>query len=278
MKNLFFITITFFSTLLFSYIDSDFDGVPDADDRCPNTPFTELVDINGCSVKSLVPLHHFDMIVGVSYSDSDYQTLNRTDTLSSTLQVDYYYKNFSFEASTSYFSTHGDDYSDTGFNDSFLGASYQLSLTDSLLLRAGVGVSLPNYETSLNNNKTDYLGSLNLSYSANKINIFAGLSYTLINDTDTVIVYEDNTTQDVNYQDTIALSAGLGYYVSDKVYVSSAYNFSNSIYKDVEDLKSLSFYGYYEISKKYFSTLSYAYGISDSASKNYLSIRFGYLF
>ena len=278
MKKLFLIPLSLFSTLLFSYVDSDFDGVSDAEDRCPNTPFTELVDINGCSVKSLVSEHNFDMLVGLSYSDSDYQTLNTTDTLSSTLQVDYYYKNFSLQMSTSYFSTSGDDYSDTGFNDSFIGTSYQISLGDSLFLRVGAAILLPTYQTSLNNNKTDYLASVNVSYTLNKINVFGGLSYTLINDSDTIIVYDENTTEAVNYQDTLAMSTGLGYYVNSKLYMSGAYNFSNSIYKGVEDIETLSLYGYYDIDEHYFSTISYAYGISDSASKNYISIRLGYLF
>ena len=100
------------ASLLLAYEDSDLDGVIDADDRCPNTPFSELVDINGCSTSSLLEVYSFDLIVGVSYAASDYQTLNATDTLSTTLQLDYYYEDFSLLVSGAYFLTEGDAYSD----------------------------------------------------------------------------------------------------------------------------------------------------------------------
>ncbi|NOZ89733.1 MAG: hypothetical protein GXO60_00445, partial [Epsilonproteobacteria bacterium] len=40
--------------LLFAYIDSDLDGVSDEHDLCPNTPITDIVDINGCTIEKLV--------------------------------------------------------------------------------------------------------------------------------------------------------------------------------------------------------------------------------
>ena len=40
---------------------------------------------------------HFDIIVGTNYSASDYLTLNATDTLSGSVQVDYYYNFFPYK-------------------------------------------------------------------------------------------------------------------------------------------------------------------------------------
>jgi hypothetical protein len=37
--------------VLFAYVDSDMDGVEDKDDLCPNTLMTDLVDLNGCTIK-----------------------------------------------------------------------------------------------------------------------------------------------------------------------------------------------------------------------------------
>ena len=158
--------------------------------------------------------------------------------------------------------------------DSFLGASYQFQPTKSLTFRVGAGAILPTYNTSLNNNNTDYSGSLNLSYSISNVNLFAGYTYTMINDDDTVI--DANTT--ANYQDTGAYSVGLGFYPTSKLYISGAYNNSNSVYKGIEDIQTASVYGYYGINEHWFSTCSYAYGLSDSASKNYVSLRLGYFF
>jgi hypothetical protein len=277
MKIICSLTLLLFTTLLLAYEDSDLDGVENTLDRCPNTPFSELVDINGCSVKSLISSHKFDLIVGASYSDSDYQTLNQTDTLSTSLQLDYYYKNFSLQLATSYFSTSGDEYSDSGFNDTFISTFYNFSPQESLLLRVGFGLVLPTYEAAFQNNNLDYSAQLSLSYQLQSVNLFASYLYTIIND-DEFSYLDNNNTKSVSYQNTAAASLGLGYYLNDSFYLSTAYNTSNSIYRDIEDIDTLSLYGYYSISKEYFTTLSYAYGLSDSASKHYLSLRLGYLF
>ena len=278
MKQLLLLLTIFFSANLLAFTDSDFDGVEDSLDRCPNTPFTDLVDISGCVKKSLVSPHHYDIIVGASYSDSDYQTLNLTDTISGSFQVDYYYKNFSLQASTSYFSTSGDSFSDTGFYDSFVGAAYQFRPLEELSLRVSGGALLPTYQTTLNNNNTDYTASLNISYSISDVSLFAGYSYTMINDDNVVISDINGSTTDVIYQNTNAYNAGLGYYFTNKLYMSASYNASNSIYDGVEDIKTASFYGYYNIDENWFTTFSYARGISDTASQNYASLRLGYFF
>jgi len=269
MKQLLLLPTIFFAINLLAFTDSDFDGVEDSLDRCPNTPFTDLVDVSGCVKKSLVSLHHYDIIVGASYSDSDSQTLNLTDTISGSFQVDYYYKNFSLQASTSYFNTSSEGFSDTGFYDSFVGVAYQFKPIEELSLRVSGGALLPTYETTLNNNNTDYTVSLNLSYSISDVSLFTGYSYMFMN---------DDTTIDVVYQNTNAYNLGIGYYFTNKLYMSASYNASNSIYDGVEDIETASFYGYYSINENWFSTFSYAKGISDTASQNYASLRLGYFF
>ena len=268
-KTLLFIVSVLMTINLYAYTDNDMDGVDDAIDKCPNTPLTDLADINGCSKKSLVSPHHYDIIVGLNYSDADSRSLNATDTLATSLQVDYYYKQFSIQASTSYFTTEGSGYSDSGLYDSFLGASYRLNYINNLSISLSAGAILPTYDTDLNNNNTDYTTSVNLSYMLKNFNIFGGYAFTLINDDDI---------SDITYQNTNALNGGLGYYVSDKLYMSGSYSVSDSIYEGVEDIETASVYGYYSIDKDKFATLSYSRGLSDSASKNYVSIRLGFLF
>lgn len=41
------------SLTLLAYSDYDMDGVEDNIDKCPNTSFNELVDIEGCTIKVL---------------------------------------------------------------------------------------------------------------------------------------------------------------------------------------------------------------------------------
>jgi len=268
-KNLLFLASMLMAINLYAYTDNDMDGVEDSTDKCPNTPLTDLADINGCSKKSLISPHHYDIIVGLNYSDSDSRSLNTTNTLATSFQVDYYYKQFSLQVSTSYFSTEGNGYSDSGLYDSFLGASYRLNDINNLSISLSAGAILPTYDTDLNNNNTDYITSVNLSYMLRNFNIFGGHAYTLINDDDVGAII---------YQNTNAFNAGLGYYVSNKLYISGSYGLSNSIYEGIEDIQTASAYGYYSIDKDKFATFSYARGLSDSASENYVSMRLGFLF
>ena len=274
---------TLLCTTLSAYSDTDMDGVADSVDKCPNTPLTDLVDINGCTKKTIkisntTTKSHYDVIIGANYAGSNYSSLNQTDTYSGSLQADYYYGNFSLQAVTSYYKTDGENYSEDGLNDSFVGAAYNIKPTNNFVIRIGVGAILPTYDTTLNNNKTDYTGSLNLSYTIGKVNLFGGYIYTMINDTDTV----DNNVS-YTYHDTNAYSAGLGYYFTNNLYMSAAYNQSDSIYKaidgaSVKDIETASLYGYYAIDKNHFLNFSYAYGLSDSASDHTASIKLGFYF
>lgn len=253
---------------LFAYSDSDLDGVDDAMDQCPNTPITDLVDIRGCSIESLVSLHHYDIVAGANYSQGDYNINEKTDTLTTTLQVDYFYKNISLQASTSYYSSQSSSYSESGMGDTMLAAFYILPVSRDFRIRLGAGANLPTYESSLNNNNTDYLALLSASYAIDKVSLFAGYNFTQINDDDVAGV--------VSYQDTHAYSGGVGYSLTPKLYSSLSYYQSDSLYKDMEPIKSASLYGFYALDTNWFSTFSYAYGLSDSASDHSVSFRLGY--
>ncbi|MEO1938876.1 MAG: DUF3187 domain-containing protein, partial [Sulfurimonas sp.] len=79
-------------------------------------------------------------------------------------------------------------------------------------------------------------------------------------------------------QDTNAYSAGLGYYLSSKLYMSASYNQTQSIYKGADDAKTASIYAYYGIDTHWFMNFSYAYGLNDVASDHAASIKLGYYF
>ncbi len=270
------VTLLLVSTLsLLAYTDSDMDGVDDKNDLCPNTPFSDLVNSDGCSTKSLVNPHKFNIVLGISFSQSKYSD---TDTTTQNAQINYYYKNFSAQISSSYYNTESTTYTDNGTNDSYLGVSYKFSPIKKLYLRAGLGVIMPTYDTSLNNNNPDYTSSLSLSYMPKNINMFARYSYTLINDDDTILVYDDGSSIEVNYQNTSSYNLGAGIYPSPKSYLSFSYNSSESIYEGADNIETLSCSLFYNINKKVFTSLAYAYGLSDSASDNYLSLRVGYYF
>ncbi len=270
------LTLLLASTLsLLAYTDSDMDGIDDTNDLCPNTPFSDLVNSDGCSTKSLVNPHKLNIVLGVSFSQSQYSD---TDTTTQILQLNYNYKNLSLNLSSSYYRSESVSYSDSGTNDSYIGASYKFSPMKKMYLRAGVGVIIPTYNSTLDNNNPDYTSYLSVSYMPKDINMFARYSYTLINDDNTVLTYEDDTSVDVTYQNTSSYNIGAGIYPSLKSYLSISYNSSKSIYLGAQDVETLSLSFFYNINKKVFASLAYAYGLSDSASDNYTSLRIGYYF
>jgi len=270
---------------LLAYSDFDLDGVDDAIDRCPNTSMTELVDMHGCTIQNLEGDHHFDVIVGASYSQLSPTTQEKTDTLATSIQADYYYKDFSLQVSTAYFNSESTITSNNGQTDTFIGAYYQLNPLDSLSLRLGGGLLLPTYDAD--NNNMDYTASASLSYLINNINLFGSYSYTMINDDDANYLDVDGNDVTITYQDTNGFNIGAGIYPTARLYTSLAYNSSDSIYStisttdganSVEALETASAYLFYTIDVHWFTTLSYAYGLSDSASDHFAAVRLGYYF
>ncbi len=260
------------------YVDSDLDGVEDGIDKCPNTPLTDLVGSDGCTQTSLVSKHRFDIVGGIAFYTSDYRTLNQTDTLSSTLQIDYYYDNFSLQIASSYFSTQGDTYTQKGLYDTYLTAAYRIKMMQNLFVKLGGGIVLPTYKSDLQNNKTDYTASLTLRYTFAQGELFAGASYTVVGDSDVDLVDSNNSVLSVRYQNTTAYFLGAGVYFGSDLYGSIAYNAGKSIYKGIETIKTVSVYGSYTIDASWFVSFGYAYGLSESASEHYGDVKVGYSF
>ena len=269
---LFVITLGWFSTLS-AYSDNDMDGVEDAVDKCQNTPLTDLVDLDGCTKKVLTVhknYHRFNILIGTSYSGYNLSSVNKSETVSTSLKLGYAYKKISFKISTSYFNVDGNGYSNDGFNDSYINISYKLKPIKNLLIYLGTGIILPTYDSTQMNNNIDYSGSISLNYSLNKFSIFSSYRYTLVED--------ESTLTDYSFQNSDATSIGLGYYFTNKLYFSGAYNNSKSIYVGIENIESLSINGYKKFNKHWFTLLFYSYGISDSASDQALSLKLGYSF
>jgi lipopolysaccharide assembly outer membrane protein LptD (OstA) len=155
-------------------------------------------------------------------------------------------------------------------NDSFLGLFYKLSPSDELTLRVGGGIIIPTYDTELDNNNMDIMASASFSYALQRANLFGGYSYTVVNDDDVLGI--------ASYQNTHSYSGGVGFYLFDNLYLSGYYTNSESIYKDTDNIETLSLYTFYTINKNWFTTFSYAYGLSDTAGDNSVGVRLGYYF
>jgi hypothetical protein len=271
MHKILFLLLFLFSAYL-EATDSDLDGVDDTYDKCPNTPFSDLVDANGCSIQSVqAATDHYDIILGTGYSDINYASQEKANTTTQTLQADYYSGNILAQVSGSYFKSSSPSSTESGLGDTLLALYVKSTPDNGLTLQSGFGLLLPTYKSGYHNESTDYQASLSFQYTANdSVNIFGGYSYTIVTDKDV-----PNT---VLYQNTQAFYAGAGYNLSDKTTISSSYAQSQSMYVGTVAIKTISANLYYQLNSHWFTMVDYRYGLSDSASKNDGSIRIGYYF
>jgi hypothetical protein len=258
-------------SLLWGYSDEDADGVEDRFDRCPGTSFSDLVDAQGCTVRSLAPSTVMDVVVGVVVQDGTSALTQEGDTDTSlALQFDLYHGPWSVQALTSY------DLSSEreGMGDTLLAGSYLFRPGGSLTLRFGAGVILPTYETGYDNEAADWRTSVGATYDlAEKLNLFGSYSFTLVNDKDV-----GSGSDAIRYQNMNAFTLGAGSNLSSSLYASLSYFQSDSIYRGVEAVQSVTAYGLYTLTGKWFTTLAYSIGLSDSASDTTAAIRLGYTF
>jgi len=251
-----------FSVMLLAYNDSDFDGVADEHDLCPNSEMTDIVDLTGCTIEKLINKenqpHHFDIIMGVNY-------IEESKSLNESLQTDYYYNDFALELRTAH-------YDKMGIGDTTTTLYYTLKTESKLSFRFGVSAILPTYDSFLNNNKIDYTTSLFMNYQIKSLSLFGGIGYTFMGDDDI-----NNTSYKITYQNAPNYYLGFGSYFIPKLYSSFIYTFSDKSYKEGEALKNLSFYNYYIINNHWFTNFGYNFGLTDNAS-NQSYINLGYYF
>jgi len=248
------------SVSLMAYRDMDLDGVEDRDDKCPNTPLSDLVDLDGCTIKSLVSNHHFNISIGEIYKkDSDLKIL------STSIRVNYFYKDkISIGLSSSYFKR-DDISSDSGLNNTYIFGFYNFKPTKSFSIKSGVGISLPTYDSK--NNRLDYSLSSYFSFNIDRLYLLGGLGYNIIG---------DKNLETLEYQNSPFFSFGFGYAFSDKIYSSLNYIDTKSIYKGYDNIRSLSLYNNFKIDRNWFLNLNYMRGLNSASVDNSIGVRVGY--
>jgi len=242
--------------VLFAYVDSDMDGVEDKDDHCPNTLITDLVDLKGCRVTSLLSPHHFTFLVGSSsVKDNDIRYGV------SSLEFDYAYKEFSLQIAGSYYDIKGETLlSSEGFNDTHLNFFYRFHPFSNFSLSICTGLLFPTYDSQ--SNQIDYIGSLVGKYQYNTWSLSTGLGYKIVSD--------------INRSDTYFYSFSIGKDWGKNLYSSISYSVSESSYTDVGMFKRLSLYNYYSINKNWFGTLSFSEGLNEQSLDNKIGVKLGY--
>ncbi|MDD2782093.1 DUF3187 domain-containing protein [Sulfuricurvum sp.] len=254
-----------------AYIDSDFDGVEDVYDLCPQTPFSDLVDHQGCVVKSIGSKTSYNLIAGIGYSQINYASQEPSDTLSTSLQADVYAGNWRFQAIASHFQSDNGIESESGLEDTTMNIMYQFAPTEKLTVTTGIGLILPTYKSTYNNEATDSTTSINLYYTLNnRFSLFAGAHYTWVNDRDV---------PQARYQNASGFHTGVEYtQLNGKSAFSAAYYQNESIYTSTQTIKYLNFGYAYTIIPHWNIGGYYGHGLSDSASDQSIAAYIGYLF
>lgn len=264
MLLLFFATLT----LGMAYMDGDIDGVEDMYDKCPQTPLSDLVDYDGCSINSSAKEFHFDIIFGMGFSQTNYTLQESADTITTFVQSDFYMDNVTLQAVISRY--HSDTQDGSGWDDATLSLFYKLPTTETFSLNLFTALIFPTYKIPYGNEALDYKAGFDFSYFADEKNyLFGGYNYTFVNDSDFGYIA---------YQNTQTLHVGIAHKPnSDKTYTLS-YTTDESIYKDIAAIQTLGIGYSLDMDQHWFMGAYYDYGLSDSASKHSFSLSIGYFF
>ncbi len=248
----------------FPFQDSDLDGVEDSVDLCPNTPILALVDKYGCPIEEEYrELYErkrkrkvkFYLKFGFSHSkDKNYES--NSLSLSFALSRRPFYLSI-----TSRYYTYT-SFGGKGLGDASLYGSYTRRFR-SFLVIPGLRVKLPTGEEDVSTRRVDLTPSVVLNLIRDRWDIFLYVSYSIRAGRDRKNVF--------------FYSFGGGYSFSDRLYGNVSLDLSESTLRDEYNTYA-SFFLVYDITKRFYATLNYSRGLSENATDNALSVRFGIRF
>ncbi len=244
--------------------DQDMDGVPDSADECTDTPFLNEVNAKGCSTSTLIfPQERdngsLDIAFGYGFNNNE-EDVNRDIQYASKFNISYYLNNWSYTLRTGYFTMNDD----SGMQDSTLKIKRKFRVSEYLKVSLGAGIKLPTYDFIGNNTDYTLYGSV-IYYPVSALSLFAGVSHTFINDEEIFIPLQDINT----------LYFGSGYFFSKNFYINLAYSYTESKFTVNHPAHAIGSTLFYQISNKWFATLSYNQEIEDELH-NSLDIKFAY--
>ena len=160
-------------SLLFAnkYNDKDLDGVPDYMDRCPDTPFSDIVDEFGCSIEKLIRPKQLDFYVEYLYAKDNHFYEN-----SYLANLTIYKGRFDLAVNGIYYNNSQKH----GFADTNVKLEYLFNPNPMWDLYVGVGVDLPTYNTKDNN--ADYGLYIDSNYYFLGYKFITGAYYIYTND------------------------------------------------------------------------------------------------
>ena len=233
--------------------DEDLDGVEDPRDKCPGTPFLVLVDKNGCPIERVKPRYY--LRYGASYTWDKGEI-----TFLSLLTFAVSYKKIYFSVTGRYYHSFGGRSS--GLGNSTLYGSYTLRFED-LYLAPGIRIKVPTGDRRFTDRYTDVTFSIVADIFLDGFDLVFFGSYTVRGNP--------------SFRNTYTLSAGPGYYFTDRFYANVSYGaVSSAVTERLNHYASL--FVLLDIAGPLYSTLSYSRGLSGRAVDNTLTVRLGLRF
>jgi hypothetical protein len=253
--------------------DSDFDGVSDKLDLCPNTPFDVLVNQSGCALNAKL-----SYAVGLNYllDKYDYGTNEALNT-----QIEFYYRkdnwNISFSTASFLYYNYTDDNNETYdqhyrnvMDDSYLSFTliYPIDIAvlfiEKLYISYKLSFKIPTAYSPIGTSQIDTAGYISLSGYKDALSYFTTLGY----------IYNQDS-QQYNYKNEHSFNAGLGYTTRVGNYFSASYTQSTSNSYDESLIHTFTFFTNLPLSDKNALDLSYSLGYSNQA--RYKTINIFYL-
>ena len=243
-------------TALFAneYNDDDLDGVPNSLDRCPNTPFSDIVDEYGCSIERLIRPKRYDIYFEYLYvKDKTKRDFKENDYIFS---ATFYRNNFDVSISGNYFN----NTIKNGFSDTNIKFEYRFTPSPMWDLYVGVGIDLPTYNRD--GNFFDYDFYLDNEYYYKGLKIFFGGYYSFTRDK-----YHTKHLHNA-YGTYIGVESYYKSFAFDIAYLHMESKFqtrSNVLYGKIEKVLGKGYYLYTTLSK----------GLNQKAIDTIVSIGFG---
>lgn len=268
--KIFSLTLLLILSQLHAYSDSDWDGVEDEFDQCPQTPLSDLVDLDGCTKLKIQRSLHYSIISGIGHSKINYASQEKADTTNLSLEANLYLDRWQIQGNVSRYNSSTLNSNDSGMNDSTLNLFYQWPLSENLSFTPGIGVIFPTYKTSFGNEAADYCGMVGAEYQFSPtLYGFGGYAYTWVNDTDMVIA---------SYQNSTSWYAGISYEMNAGHEWNIHYNSNDTIYQGSEAAQTIGIGFFSQLTPHWFVDGNYDFGLSDSASEHSWNLQIGYYF
>jgi len=248
-----------FSSSLLAFEDQDIDGVSDSYDLCPDTPFDDIVNTQGCAHNQKIS-GKFTFQIG---SDISFEKLSDISN-NLNLYVNYHYAQWDFSLSSTNNNFTNLNTTNTSENDLYFTVGH-LFQYEQLNTKASLGTKFAFMDNDDIQRDNDYYASIHLDYyTSTTHNVFLYYNYTVSGQSTNTV-----------YNDFASASLGTGYMFTPKWYSALSYNYSGSPYPGVKDYKALSWFNSYNFTKDLYITCNYAYTLNNSTAQHILSLNIG---